>query len=250
MALAREYFPSDTIKIINQSESLMVRNGRRMTNMVTEGNVAHSIGRHLLRGAPGSRGLGIGEKDFADRFLNSPENLSSAWMGKGEMAILLCELLNSEIGQLALRRLDTGVPRVVVHYLNQSKLAALLHGAQFKESRVIVTPASEKIVLEKLFNSKTGAPIMVNGVQKETQRKIPIPRTASSEVKAKQIIAVNAVLDRFNSPSSGLHLQTLYPSSEATESYAEWRVGGVSMTAGFSKGQVVERMMPRDFGTA
>lgn len=242
MALQREYFPSDTLKLINQSESYLVRGGKRQTPSQAgedEDKGAHSIGRHLLKGAPGARGLGIGYEEFRDRFLNSPENLSSAWIGKGEMAILLCELLNSDVGQLALQQLDNGVRRVVVHYLNQGKLKNLFYGlagkARFKESEIIVTPASQKIVLKDIYNSKTGAFI------KQIQQTVTIPKSSVAQVKAKDIASVNAVLDRYG---SNLHLQTLYPSSEAATSYAEWRVGSVQVIAAFDKGTLITRMAP------
>lgn len=71
----REYYPSDTIKIINQSEGLLVRNKIRMTALAANEpgkRAAHAVGRHLLEKSPGALGLGIGENDFKDRFKNSP----------------------------------------------------------------------------------------------------------------------------------------------------------------------------------
>ncbi|WP_415256254.1 hypothetical protein [Sulfitobacter sp.] len=51
MALKREWFPSDTIKLINRSEDHLVRGGGLQTPAAAdeEGEKgAHSIGRHLL----------------------------------------------------------------------------------------------------------------------------------------------------------------------------------------------------------
>jgi hypothetical protein len=249
MVLKREYYPSDTLKLINQSESFLVRGGARTTPAAAgtdEKYGAHTIGRHLLKGAPGALGLGVPMTEFRDRFLNSPDNLSSAWAGKGEMAILLCELLNSDMGQLALEQLDKGVHRVMVHYLNLGKLGALFDGlagsVKFQESQIKVTPASEIVVLEPIINSKTNQPVLVNGVPKTRPKTIPVPRMAVADVKAKQIASVNAVLDRFG---SSLHLQTFFPSSDAAVSYAEWRVGGVGIVAAIDKnGKLLTKMQP------
>jgi hypothetical protein len=59
MAFQREYSAADALKIINKSEGLLVRNGIRRSPIDDE-NAAHGINRHLLRGAPGSLGLGVG----------------------------------------------------------------------------------------------------------------------------------------------------------------------------------------------
>ncbi len=217
MPLKREYFPSDTLKLINQSEGLVVRNRVRSTGAVAgvdDSKTAHTIGRHLLKGSPGSRGLGIPMAEARDRFLDAPDNVNSVWAGKGEMAILLCELLNSDIGQQALAVMDGGVQRVVVHYLNLGKLKGLFGGlagqAQLRESRVTVTPASEAIIQVLVMNAKTNQPVMVNGTPKMINRTIVTPKKAVAEIKASDIASLNAVLDRFG---NSLHLQTFYPSS-------------------------------------
>lgn len=219
----REYFPSDTIKLINQSEGMMVRNRRRLTPAQageSDHNSAHAIGRHLLKGAPGALRHGIGHIAFADRFLSDPldsngqPRLSSAWSGKGEMAIMLCELLNSDIGQVALRAMDRGVKRVFIHYMNEGKLNGLLKGStKFKQSQINVTPASQ-VLIEKTFNTSNG-PLTKKIAQK-------IPESRKSEVKAQEIASVNAVIDPHR---GGLHIQTLYPSSDASASFCEWFIG-------------------------
>jgi hypothetical protein len=249
MPLMREYYPSDTLKLINRSESLLVRGGVRGTAAMLgadDKHAAHSIGRHLLKGAPGARGLGVPMAEFRDRFLDAPDNVSSAWAGKGEMAILLCELLNSDIGQYALGQMDRGVSRVIVHYLNLGKLAGLFGGlagkAAFRESRIIVTPAAEVVTMVPVINTKTNKPVMVNGAAKMIAQRTLLPRKAAADVKAKDIASVNAVLDR---AVGALHLQTFYPSSDPVVSFAEWRVGGVSMRAAYdANGRLLSRMTP------
>ncbi len=243
MPLKREYFPSDTIKLINRSESHKVRGGARIAAADDDKHGAHTIGRHLIKGSAGALGKGIAMADFRDRFLDAPENISSAWAGKGEMAILLCELLNSDVGQRALQVMDSGVHRVVVHYFNQGKLAGLLHGAQFRESTVKVTPAFESIAMVPLMNSKTGLGIVdKNGIAKMIAKKTLTPKKSAATVKARDIVSVNAVLDRYG---SAMHLQTFYPSSEMITDYCEWRVGGVSVVGTFSpSGSPLTKVLP------
>jgi hypothetical protein len=226
------------LKLINQSEHHLVR-GRVQQTAEAAGadpsKAAHSIGRHLLKGAPGARGLGVPAEEFRDRFLDAPGAVNSGWAGKGEMALLLSELLNSDIGQFALGALDRGANRIAVHYLNAGKLAALTGHVKMNESRVTVVPAQEVITMKDIFNKKTGALI------KSIPAKQTIPGSKSAKVLAKDVAVVNAVLDRHG---QGLHLQTLFPSSEAAESYADWRIGGVEIRAAFVHGKVVERVTP------
>jgi hypothetical protein len=246
MAFAREWFPSDTLKLINQSEGLLVRNGMRSTPGsigVDDSYGAHAVGSHLLKGAPGALGGGIEHDAMANRFLNSPTDgsgnamLNSAWKGKGEMALLLCELLNSAIGQLALRAMDKGARRAVVHYLNLGKLAALYNiggnSLKMQQSRIHVTPPSE-ILVEKTFTPKTGPAII-----KQIKQKLPGSKKA--QLEAVDVACVNAVLDRYGDK---LHLQTLFPSSEAAASYAEWSFGGVKIIAVIDNGKVMEKLVP------
>jgi hypothetical protein len=248
MPLKREYFPSDALKLINQSEGLVVRNRVRNTGAalgVDDSKTAHTIGRHLIKGSPGALGKGIPMAEARDRFLEAPDNVNSVWAGKGEMAVLLCELLNSDVGQQALAVMDNGVSRVVVHYLNLGRLAGLFGGlvgqSQLRESRIVVTPASEALVQVAVMNTKTNQPILVKGVPKMITKTIVTPKKAVGNIKACDIVTVNAVLDRFG---NSLHLQTFYPSTEAVESYAEWRVGGISLVGYFSGGKFQTKMVP------
>ncbi|MFO0740397.1 MAG: hypothetical protein U0270_31160 [Labilithrix sp.] len=257
MPLAREYFPSDTLKLINRSEHLVVRGGVRDTTAklgAEEKHGAHTIGRHLIDRLPtkpgerpaasGSLGKGVKFDDFRDRFLNAPENKSSAFAGKGEMAILLCELLNSDVGQYALRLLDRGTGRVVVHYFNERKLAGLFNGlagkATFQESTIVVTPAKEKLEAVLLWKADKVTPVIdpKTQLQKQILKKVVTPKSSVADVKAESIVAVNAVLDRFDN-GRGLHLQTFYPSSEAVSSYCEWTIGVVTLVACADKNGVI-----------
>ena len=209
MAYAHECTAAQALRMINQSEHLVVRGGRRGTATemgVDDDNTAHSLGRHLLKGSPGSRGAGVAPDVFRDRFLGSPENKNSGWAGKGEMALLLCEALNSEVGQFALRQLDKGVSRVMIHYLNLGKLRALTRDAKLKEASYDVTPAREVVTLEPIINSKTGAPILdpKTGLQRTKPNKTITPRTVTGKVTAADIASVNVVLDAFG--GGELHL--------------------------------------------
>jgi hypothetical protein len=250
MPFAREYFPSDTLKLINKSEHLAVRGGVRGTGTdlgVEDKQLAHTIGRHLLSGSPGALGKGVPVDEFRDRFLGSPENRNSGWAGKGDMAVLLCEALNSEIGQLALKQLDRGIGRVSIHYLNLGKLAGLFGGlagkVQLAESSYTVTPARDVVTLETIMNTKTNQPVLdkTGNPRTKTVTKT-IPRSVAGKVTAANIASVNAVLDRFGDQ---LHLQTFFPSSEAAESYADWFIGMVKIVAAFDRsGKLLTKAMP------
>jgi hypothetical protein len=132
MPFRREYFPSDTLKLINKSEGKLVRDGVQRDPTPDEklkGVQAHSVGRHLVKDAPGGLGHGAARDQIRDRFLGDPyDDMSSGWLGKGDMSILLCELLNSAVGQAGLGALDNGAGRVAIHYVNEGKLARLFGG--------------------------------------------------------------------------------------------------------------------------
>jgi hypothetical protein len=245
MPYAREYSAADALRMINRSEALVVRNGVRGTGAalgVDEDYTAHTISRHLLKGSPGARGAGVAFDAFRDRFLGSPENRNSGWAGKGEMAILLCEALNSVIGQHALGQLDKRVTRVMVHYLNLGKLAALTGRVALKESSYAVTPAHDIVNLVPVMNTKTNQPVMVKGVAKMIPVKTHVDRSVAAKVTAADIASVNLVLDRFG--AGELHLQTFFPSSEASASYAEWTLGMMKIVAAYDGSRVLSRMMP------
>lgn len=230
----REYYPSDTLKLINHSEGLMVRNRMRMTPQAANEPAkrsAHAVGRHLLKGAPGGLGQGVKSSDFMDRFKDNPTNddgssrYSSVWLGKGDMAVLLCEAMNSQVGQAGLGALDRGVSRVAIHYLNEGKLAGLFGGlvgrTRMKVSEILVTPEQTVMEWKEFHNPKKGTII-----RKQLPTKIPESRVA--QVTAEKIVSVHLVLDAFG---AGLHLQTLFPSHEVSPSTAEWRIGSVNVLA-------------------
>lgn len=243
MSYKREYYPSDTLKLINQSEGLMVRNRTRMTPLVANEPAkrsAHAIGRHLLKNSPGALGLGVEGDDFKDRFKNSPtyddgaSRFSSVWLGKGDMAVLLCETLNSQIGQAALGALDRGVKRVAIHYLNEGKLASLFDGlvgsTRMSMSEILITPEQTVMEWREFHNHKKGTTI-----RKQLPKKIPESRDA--QVSAEKIASIHLVLDAF---SDGIHVQTLYPSHEASPSTAEWQIGNIKVLALIGSGGKIE----------
>ena len=244
MTYARDYTAAEELKMINRSEHLVVREGKRGTATefgVDDDYTAHTLSRHLLKGSPGARGEGVGRDEFRDRFLGSPENKNSGWAGKGEMALLLCEALNSQVGQFALRQLDKGISRVMIHYLNLGKLRALTGGTKLKEASYDVTPAKEVVTLEPIINSKTNQPIIdpKTNLPKTKPNKTITPRTVTGKITAADIASVNVVLDRFG--AGELHLQTFFPSCEATESYCEWTLGMVKIIAANDHGNWMTR---------
>lgn len=231
MAYRREYYPSDTIKLINESEGNLVRNRTRSTpaevgEIAAHG--AHAMSQHLVKGAPGSLGHGVASDTARDRFVNNPTyddgspRFNSIWLGKGDMSILLCETLNSPIAQEALGALDRGVHRVAIHYLNLGKLAGLFSGlgkVGVKVSEVAVTPEHYITEQKSFFNPKQNITIT-----KDIRRRIPVSRVAN--LRLEDIAAVHTVLDAFG---DGLHVQTLYASHEAVPDNAGWRIGAVNI---------------------
>jgi hypothetical protein len=244
MSYARDYSAAEALKLINKSEHLVVREGRRGTAAdfgVDDDYTAHTVSRHLLKGSPGALGQGVANDVFRDRFLGSPENKNSGWAGKGEMALLLSEALNSEVGQFGLGQFDKGVSRVMIHYLNLGKLRVLTGGVKLKEASYDVTPAKEIIAMEPIINSKTNLPIIdpKTGLTKTKPVKTITPRTVTGKVTAADIASVNVILDRFG--AGELHLQTFFPSSEASESYCEWMLGMVKIVAANDHGKWLTR---------
>lgn len=243
MPYAQDYTAAAALKLINQSEHLAVRGGVRGTAAamgVDDDKVAHTISRHLLKGSPGALGQGVASDTFRDRFLDSPDTKNSGWAGKGEMALLLCEALNSEIGQHALRQLDKGIGRVMIHYLNLGKLALITGKVKLKESSYNVTPARDIVTLVPIMNTRTNTPILdKTGTPRTRPETKTIPRSVVGKVTAQDIASVNAVLDRF--AGGELHLQTFFPSTESKESYAEWTLGMVKITAAFERGALLSK---------
>ena len=219
----REYYPSDTIKIVNQSEG----------KVGSTGKAAHAIAEHLMKGSPGAvlygvaeslakggvrvNNVGISKDDFRDRFKESPGTANSGWLGKGDMSLLLCELLNSDVGQEAMGALDTGVQRVEVHYLNEKKMAKLFGGlgaVGMNQSNWLVTPAKTEMVTKSVVNKK--------GDTVTFQARVTTPKVVTPSVKATDLASIHAVLDNM---AGRLHLQTLFPDNQTVESHAKWRLG-------------------------
>ena len=224
----REYFPSDTIKMINASEG----------QLGSSGMAAHSMSEHLMQGAPGavlfnplnSKSLGgvrmdkVGNSaaDFRDRFKGSPGTVNSGWLGKGDMALLLCELLNSDVGQEAMGALDGGCQRVEVHYLNLKKMAKIfgsLGSVDMNMSNWVITPAVT-IEVPTTVTQKDGS-------SKTFNKKVTTPKQVNAVVKAVDMASVHAVLDKLD---GRLHVQTLFPDNQTVESHAKWRLGTGKVT--------------------
>lgn len=229
----REYFPSDTLKMINESEG----------KIGSTGKAAHAVAEHLMKGSPGAvsfnaalsaakggvrmDSVGISSEGFRDRFKESPGVVNSGWQGKGDMTLLLAELLNSDIGQEALRALDEGAQRVEVHYLNLKKMAKMFGGlgnVNMKESNWLVTPATSTMVPTTTTN-KAGQTITFN-------KRVTTPKVVSSSVKAVDLVSIHAVLDAMD---GRLHLQTLFPDNQTIESHAKWRTGMGTTTLTIAK---------------
>jgi hypothetical protein len=228
MPFRREYFPSDTLKLINKSEGRLVRDGKQRDPTADEklkGHQAHSVGRHLAKGAPGGLGHGAPKDQIRDRFLADPYDdkgelrMSSGWLGKGDMAVLLCELLNSPAGQAGLGGLDSGAGRVGIHYVNEGKLEKLFGGL-----------VGQLKMLSGEIRVSAVAPTLLYHEGEKNPKRGQIRKIVYNKYKAlgvlreRDVAAVHAVLDAFGNE---LHLQTLFPSVDLEKSYAEWKQGGV-----------------------
>lgn len=233
MSFAIEYNAANAIRLINKSEGSSLSNGARKPDTEHGG---HAIGRHLVQTFSGGNYNSAPYERFRNRFVNNPINsdgtamLSSAWAGKGDMALLLCELLNSKIGQLALAKLDNTIPRIFIHYLNEQRLRALYGNLHMLESRVAVTPESTVTVNEDIYNKKT------NEFIKTLTKTVKIPRSADGKVKPQLIASMNALL---TTDGKSLHLQTFFPSTDASSSYAEWSTGDVKNASAFGTDGIV-----------
>lgn len=216
MALKREYYPSDTIKILNESE------GRAGVS----GKAAHAISRHLRNSATGGRHTGVSKETFANRFADDPfdehgnQRQNSGWLGKGDMSILLCELLNSAYGQHALGGLDQGAQRASVQYYFK-------HGKDFHGNAFDGASAE--------FRIAATAPTIVrhndhpNNPLRGQIRSITINKPkVTGVVRMKDVLGAVAVLDNLGGT---LHLQTFFPLFEATSpASAEYQQGVVKVT--------------------
>lgn len=233
MPIAREYTAAQALRLINESEGQIVRDAnRRQPNKdeIADELYAHAMGRHLvssgLLGASqggGPSGPQAGLAAIRDRFLSAPTNVSSGWFRKGDMAVRLCELLNSRIGQAALAELDKGVNRVAIHYVNKNKMGTGLFNPKHASASYQVTPATETMVTKSVtFQSKTG-PVIKNITQK-----VKTPMSVKPVLKSEDVVGIHAVIDRVG--TNGIHLQTLFPSATLDADSADYCVGDLKMT--------------------
>lgn len=216
MAFKREYYPSDTIKILNRSE------GRAGTT----GQAAHAMSTHLRNSAAGGRHVGVDRDTFARRWEANPYDdgnnlrINSGWLGKGDMAMLLCELLNSDYGGYGLEALDDGAARSVVHYYFKHGLD--LFGNQFEGAvaEIRVLPNAPTF---SYHNNHPSNPF--RGQLKSIKVN---PPTYKGVIRMKDVVGAVAVLDNLGGE---LHVQTFYPLFTVEgPPFAEFRRGTVTIT--------------------
>ncbi len=216
MPFKREYYPSDALKILNRSE------GRAGIS----GQLAHAIKRHLRNSATGGQHTGVSKEVFARRWEANPIDedgnyrVNSGWLGKGDMALLLCQLLNSECGGFGLEALDRGVQRVTVrHYFRDA--------TDFFGNQLTGAVAELRV--------SANAPTLVyhdnhpNNPLRGQIRSITInPPTYKGVIRMKDVMGAVAVLDNLGGE---LHLQTFYPLfASSGPACAEYQQGGVATT--------------------
>jgi hypothetical protein len=255
MGVAIEYTAAQAIKILNQSEGLLVRSRVRRSPTADE-SPAHTFARHLMHGGNYGKGSGYAPKSpsagvagIRDRFLASPTDpqgnsiISSGWYQKGDMVVRLTELLNSAIGQEALRTLDRGASRVAVHYRNRASMKLLVAGKNVFDPKhasasYAVTPSSTTTVPHQIFHSTTGAFI------KTINKKVTTPRTVAAVLDASAAVGIHAVLEKFG--SDGLHVQTFFPSLALDLECFDYELGVVKFLVFQASGGKFEvRMAPR-----
>lgn len=234
MGVAREYTAAQVMKILNQSEGLVVRSRVRRAPRDDE-SPAHTFGRHLMFGGHYGKGSGYakmspsaGVAGIRDRFLQSPTDgsgnsiVSSGWFKKGDMVVRLTELLNSDLGQVGLRLLDRGVRRVAVHYRNRGLMKLSVGGNNLFDPKhasasYTVTPATTKHVPQDIYNKKTGALI------KTIMKPVTVPKTVTPVLDDRKVVGIHAVLEKFD--SDGLHVQTFFPSLDLDMECIDYEVG-------------------------
>jgi|GEM_PF-5294459 len=254
MPLKRSYTAAQALKLINQSE------GRAGIS----GKGAHAVSRHLLQGTPGA-GLwnpGAGTFDpkgasgtfVRDRFVNDPTDAdgsyrkSSAWMGKGDMAVMLTDLLNSAIGQAALEALDAGADRVSVNYVNEGKLSRHFGGFKMRSGEIDHLYASKLQFKTTTLKDSLGKPVFVDpadkskGVVKILKEVVKSQWRGYGMLKDRDVVGINAVLDKISGGT--LHLQTLYPSMELSGSAAGYSLGTMKVTLSVQAGKIVKLVEP------
>ena len=233
MALKHEYYPSDTIKILNQSE------GRAGIS----GQAAHAMSTHLRhRPAASSNPIaekpqhtGVGAGVFASRWSNDPYDdkgqfrINSGWLGKGDMVLLLCQLLNSMPGQYALGVLDArggGTRAVVQHYFAGAKdlFGNTLSGVA---AEIRVLPNAP---IFSYHNDNPNNPF--RGQLKAVTKVVP---TYKGVLRGKDLFGAVSVLDNL---AGTLHVQTFYPLFTAYgPEYVDYRTAQAKFIVEFPNGK-------------
>jgi hypothetical protein len=229
MGVAREYTAAQALKILNQSEGLVVRSRIRRAPLQDE-SPAHTFARHLMYAGHYGKGESYkkmspqaGLEGIRDRFINAPTNVSSGWFRKGDMAVRLVELLNSDIGQEALGLLDRGVRRVAVHYRNRAVMKLAIKGGNVFDPKHAsatydVTPETKKAVPHDIFNKK--GEFIKTIMKMET-----VPKKVTPVLHHANVVGVHVVLEKFG--SDGLHVQTFFPSAALDMECIDYEVGTV-----------------------
>ncbi|MCA8906898.1 MAG: hypothetical protein KDA49_15100 [Rhodospirillaceae bacterium] len=207
MAFARDYTPAQTLKILNDSEG----------QPGTSGENAHAFSRHLRNSGHG----GVSKATFAARWENDPYDdnseyrINSGWLGKGDMAVLLCRLLNSPIGQAGLGGLDGSADRVCVNafFSDTSGFGGTSLGGAVAVLRGLPQPA------EFIYHDDHPKNPL-RGQLKTIKTK---PMKFKGVIRMKDIVGGVAVLDKMG---TRLHVQTFYPLFEVKgRGFAEYRMG-------------------------
>lgn len=207
MTVVRQYYPADAIKLLNGSEGKAGRSSE----------LAHSMSRHLRQSprlkSAGEKPLhqGVDADVFARRFENNPLNddgsdrINSGWLGKGDMAMLLCRLLNSPAGRSGLAGLDApatraGAKRVMVQAYFTS--ATDLSGTKFSGARAEMRTSTVAPTITRHGDDPRNP---LHGQIRTIRMNRPVHRGV---IRRKDIVGAVAVLDNVG---DSLHIQTFYP---------------------------------------
>ncbi len=246
MPVQKQVTAAQALALINRSEGNIVRDNKLRPASHDEPG-AHSLGRHLVSagkirnsssGQMEPSGPQAGAGFVTNRFMNSPDKVSSAWYKKGDMAIRLTEALNSAVGQEALKTMDNlRLNRIVIHYINKN-IMTRSDGA-FNPSHMsvdyTVTPESRSKQPVDIYNTKVSPPTFIKTIQKTVVTKA----STAANVRDKDVVGIHIVLDKY--PTDKLHLQTLFPSFELSDSSFEYGVYGVSWKHTYTGGRFVKK---------
>lgn len=221
MGVAREYTVAQALKILNDSEGFLVRNfTRRGAGPYESGG--HAFGNHLVIGdKPGKNkpaGPHAGSTGIVNRVLNGAVAVSSGWYKKGDMAVRLAQLLNSEIGQAALEVMDRlHVQRMAIHCFNRFD-----HPFMKRQG-----PSGN--IFDPLHLSATTTVIpgpVVWGLDPYGRPALMrLPDAIRPVMGPAHVVGIHAVLDKFD--TDGLHVQTFYPSFDLQFEHAEYEIGSM-----------------------